>query len=355
MARQDLRVVEVLTLTTEARERVTEILDDNDLDYVVTDDSDGSSGSATVTFPLPTRIVEHVQTSLEDLDVDDDLYTVVVDPEAVVSDRFGESEDPYHQVRGLGYQGISRSELIATATDLVPNRTIYLLMTGISAVVATAGVLLNSLTVLVGAMVIAPLIGPLMATSVATVLDEPNLYRTGIRHQLQGGAVALASSVGFASMVKFTDLVSAGFNVSELLQVSSHTAPNFLLVVVALGAGFAGALSLSTSGTIDLIGVMISAAVMPPIGVVGVGVAWASPTAIVGGTAVVLVNVFSMTLAAIISLWYLGYHPESMADVRRARGTMVVRITVLGAAVVALAFVLSRVASTDLQGVLHLA
>ncbi len=353
MARQDLRVVEVLTLDETAREEVIEILEDNDLDYVVTDDSDGDSESATITFPLPTRIVEHVQTSLEDLEVDDDLYTVVIDPEAVVSDRFGESDDPYHQVRGLGYQGISRSELIATATDLVPDRTIYLLMTGISAIVATAGVLLNSLSVLVGAMVIAPLIGPLMATSVATVLDEPDLYHRGIRHQLQGGAVALASAVGFATMVKFTDLVSGGFDVNELLKVSSHTAPNFLLVVVALGAGFAGALSLSTSGTIDLVGVMIAAAVMPPIGVVGVGVAWASPAAVVGGVTVVLVNVLSMTLAAIISLWYLGYHPESMADVRRARGTMLVRITVLSTLILVLAFVLSRVTSTGLHGVLN--
>lgn len=351
MARQDLRVVEVLTLTRAARDEVVGVLEDNDLDYVLTDETGENSESATVSFPLPTRTVEHVQTRLEELDIDDELYTIVIDPEAVVSDRFGDSEDPYNEVRGLGYQGISRSELIATATDLVPDRTIYLLMTAISAIVATAGVLLNSLSILVGSMVIAPLIGPLMATSVATVLDEPTLYRRSVRYQIQGGAVALGSAIGFATIVKFTDLVSAGFNVSHLLKVSSHTAPNFLLVVVAFGAGFAGALSLSTSGTIDLVGVMIAAAVMPPIGVVGVGVAWVSLSAIVGGMTVVLVNVFSMTLAAIISLWYLGYHPESMADVRRARGTMLVRITTLTSAILALIIVLARVTNNGLTEV----
>ncbi|MCU4800114.1 TIGR00341 family protein [Halobacteria archaeon HArc-gm2] len=348
MARQDLRVVEVLTLTRAAREEVVGVLDANELEYVLTDESGGDSEMATISFPLPTQTVEHIQTRLEELDIDDELYTIVIDPEAVVSDRFGDSDDPYDEVRGLGYQGISRSELISTATDMVPDRTIYLLMTAISAVVATAGVLLNSLSVLVGSMVIAPLIGPLMATSVATVLDEPNLYRRSVRYQIQGGAVALASAIGFATIVKFTDLVDAGFNVSHLLQVSSHTAPNFLLVVVALGAGFAGALSLSTSGTIDLVGVMIAAAVMPPIGVVGVGVAWVSLSAVVGGVAVVLMNVFSMTLAAIISLWYLGYHPESMADVRRARGTMLVRISTLGCAIVALVILLARVTNSGL-------
>ena len=350
MARQDLRVVEVLTLTKPARDEVVGVLEDNELDYVVTDESGEQTESATVSFPLPTQTVEHVQTSLEALDVDDELYTIVVDPEAVVSDRFGDAEDPYHEVRGLGYQGISRSELIATATDLVPNRTIYLLMTAISAIVATAGVLLNSLSVLVGSMVIAPLIGPLMATSVSTVLDEPALYDTSLRYQFQGGAVAIVSAVGFASLVKFTDLVSTGFDVTDLIRVSSQTAPSFLLVVVAFGAGFAGALSLSTSGTIDLVGVMIAAAVMPPIGVVGVGVAWASLPAVVGGLAVVLVNILSMTLAAIISLWYLGYHPESMADVRRARGTMLVRIAVLGAVILVLNVVLTRVTSSGLHG-----
>jgi len=350
VARQDLRMVEVLALTEEARERVIGVLEGDGLDYVVTDDTASEERASIVSFPLPTRTVEHVQRRIDELDVDGDVYTVVDDPEAVVSDRFG-NDDPYHEVRGFGYQGVSRSELIATATDMLPNRTIYLLMTGISAIVATAGALLNSLAVLVGAMVIAPLIGPLMATAVATVLDEPDLYDRSVRFQLLGGAVALASAIGFAGAVRVTDVVSTTLDPTQLVEVSSHTAPTFLIVVVAFGAGFAGALSLSTSGTIDLVGVMIAAAVMPPIGVVGVGVAWLQPIAVLGGAAVVLVNVFAMVLASIISLWYLGYHPESMAEVRRARSTMLVRITGLAGGILVVAFVLSRATASDLLGV----
>lgn len=122
MSRQDMRLVEVLTLTQEAREEVTGVPDDAELDHVLTDGSAGRTGTATVKFPLPTHTVEHVQTGLEELGIDDELYTVVDDPEAIVSDRFGEREDPYHEVRGLGYQGVSRSELIAKATDLLPDR-----------------------------------------------------------------------------------------------------------------------------------------------------------------------------------------------------------------------------------------
>ncbi|QCD67060.1 TIGR00341 family protein [Halomicrobium sp. ZPS1] len=346
-----MRVVRVLTLTDNARHRVTEVLEENELDYVLTEEVDAGTETAAIEFPLPTQTVEHIQTKLRELDIDDELYTVVIEPEAVVSDRLGRGENPYHEVKGLGYQGVARGELVSKASNMVPDQVIYLLMTAISAIVATAGVLLNSLPVLVGAMVIAPLIGPVMATSVATVLDAPRLYTKSVRYQLTGAVVALISAVGFAFLVRYSSIVSDFPEVRTLLEVSSHTAPNFLLIVVALGAGFAGALSLSTSGTMDLVGVMIAAAVMPPIGVIGVGVAWARPAAIVGEVAVVLVNILSMTLASIISLWYLGYHPESMADMRRARSMMLRRLAVLCAAVVALALVLAQVEMGNVQGV----
>lgn len=356
MLQDDMRVIEVMTLTETAYGEVVSVLEENELEYVVTDrtpnadrveEADPEAGpdkdavispdtSAVVSFPLPAHTVEHVQNEIEDRGVAEHVYTVVNDPEAVVSDRLGEIEEPYQEIRGLGYQGISRSELHSKASDLMPDLTIYTLMTAISAVVATAGVLLNSLAVLVGAMVIAPLIGPLMATSVATVIDDAELFRQSVKFQGLGAAVGLVSSVAFAWIVRSTTLATVHVDPAELLRLSGYAAPKGLLIVVALGAGFAGALSLSTSGTIDLVGVMIAAAVIPPVGVAGVGVAWVKPEVVLGALTIVSVNIFAIALAAIISLWYLGYHPQSWAELRKARGTMLVRVVVLAVAILLL-------------------
>jgi uncharacterized hydrophobic protein (TIGR00341 family) len=341
--RKDMRVIEVFVLSDASQEAVIDVLEDDELDFVVTDRG-GETGESSIVFvPLPTSSVEYVQTRLESLDLGGDIITVVVDPEAVVTDRMEDSGDPYTEVQGLGYQGISRSELRSKATDMIPDRPIYLLMTAISAIVATTGVLLNSLTVLVGSMVIAPLIGPMMATSVATVLGSGDLYRKSIRFQLVGGGVALGSTFGFAALIRLTSVLPGPYDPSQLVALSSHTAPSVLLATVALGAGFVGALSLSTSGAMELIGVMISGAIVPPLGVLGVGLAWLQPAVVVGAAAVVLLNVFGIVLAAVISLWYLGYHPDSLADIRRARSTMLVRTTAMAICIVLLSVLITQI------------
>ena len=343
MAREDMRLVEVMMMSDAAREHVLDILEEKELDYVVSDRTDGDNTSATVSVPLPAHAVEPVQDRLDELDLDGDIYTVVVEPEAVVSTRIEDAEGLYQEVEELGHQGVSRSELHSTAADLMPDLTIYGLMTGISAIVATAGVLLESLAVLVGAMVIAPLVGPSMATSVATVIDDELLFGRSVKFQAIGGLIGLVSAIGFALLVRASSFVT-DLDIPSILEASNHTAPAFLLVVVALSAGVAGAISLSTSGTIGLVGVMIAAAVIPPVGVMGVAIAWLKPVAVLGSAGVVLVNVLSINLASIITLWYLGYHPESWTDLRKARSTMLLRVIVLAAAIVALVIFLANVA-----------
>jgi len=350
MARKDMRLVEVITLSEHTRETVLDVLDANDLDYTISDHTHDPDTSATISFPLPSHTVEPIQNELTELDLGEDMYTVVVEPETITSDRLGESDDLYEQVEGLGHQGISRSELHSKAADLTPDLVIYSLMTAISAVVATAGVMLESTAVLVGSMVIAPLIGPPMATSVATVIDDGKLFARSLKFQAMGGVVAITSAVGFALLVRSTNFIPAGLNVDRVLQLSNHTAPSFLLVVIALSAGFAGAISLSTSATIGLVGVMIAAAVIPPLGVVGVGIAWWRPTAVLGSGAVVLLNILSINLAAIICLWYLGYHPQSWSELRKARSTMLRRVIVLATAVIVLATFLAHLATGTLAG-----
>jgi uncharacterized hydrophobic protein (TIGR00271 family) len=201
-------------------------------------------------------------------------------------------------------------------------------------------------------MVIAPLLGPALSTAVATVIDDQRLFGRSVVFQLKGSVVALISSVVLAYAAKSATYVSRNADIDVLLQLSTHTSPAFLLVAVAVCGGIAGAISLSTSGSTELVGVMVAAAIMPPIGIVGVGIAWGRPRVVLGSTAVVLINLMSINLAAIVSLWYLGYKPDSWQELKHTRSKLLRRSAVLLGLVLTLTVFLTRLAHGDLNGVI---
>jgi uncharacterized hydrophobic protein (TIGR00341 family) len=346
MPQDDIRLVEVLALSEETTKHVRRVVESEDLDYVVSHSPTASDESARFAFPVPARSVEHVQSRLSDLQTDD-TYTVVNAPEAMLSPRFKDGK-PYEEVIGQAYRGISRGELRSKADDLLPPFGLYALLTVVSTIVAVAGVLLDSLAVMVGAMVIAPLIGPQMAAAVGTVVGDTKTFRESVTRQAIGLGLGVVAATAVAAVMRLAGMAGPP-STETLLSISNSAGPSALLVVVALAAGVAGALSLSTDATLELVGVMIAAAIVPPIGVVGVSLAWGTPLAALGAATVVLVNVLAVNLAGMVTLWWMGYHPTEWADLRRARNTLLIRILLLVTVTVLLARFLAVLAANGLE------
>lgn len=322
------------------REKILDVLDEEEIDYVITDETSGRDYTAVVSFPLPTEAVEPILARLRDAGVERDAYTVVLDAQTVISARFKQLQKRY-EAEEQDSDRIAREELQAQAAELAPRIPTYVVMTVISAVVATAGVLIDSPAVVVGSMVIAPLVGPAMATSVGSVIDDRDLFRRGIRLQIYGLAVAVVSAAAFALFVRTTRLVPPTLDVISLSQFEGRLTPDFLSLAVALGAGVAGAVSLTSGVSIALVGVMIAAALVPPIAVVGIGIAWWLPMTVLSSGVLVLVNVLSINLAALGVLWYRGYRPTTLFQQESARRTTLRRILVLVVAIVGLSLFLA--------------
>jgi uncharacterized hydrophobic protein (TIGR00341 family) len=325
------------------REAVVEILDDEGIDYVLTDETSGRDYTAVVSFPLPTQAVEPVLDRLRDAGIERDAYTVVVDAETVVSRRFEELAERYEAENGDGDR-IAREELVARARDLAPTWPTFLVMTTMSAVVATAGLLLDSPAVVVGSMVIAPLIGPAMATSVGSVVADHELFVRGVKLQLAGGVLAVVAAGLFAALLRYTHAIPLETGeVFAIAEIRERLVPDVLSLAVALAAGVAGALSLSSGVSSALVGVMIAAALVPPTAVVGIGLAWGSPTSVFGAAVLVLVNFLSINFAALGVLWYNGYRPERWFRLDEARTETLSRIAALGVAILVLSSFLGAV------------
>ncbi len=333
------------------RDSVTRALDEEGIDFALTEETSGRDYVAVASFPLPTSAVEPVLERLRDAGLERDAYTVVVDAETVISRRFDRLEARYEEENGNGAEGerIAREELLARAEELATGTRAYVVMTVVSSLIATAGLMLDSPAVVVGSMVIAPLIGPAMAASVGTVLDDHDLFARGVRLQALGLALAVGSAGLFALLLRFTLLVPPGTDVLTIPQIRERLAPDFLSLAVALGAGVAGVVSLSTGVSSALVGVMIAVALIPPAATVGIALAWGFPMAAAGSGVLLLVNVLSINLAALAVLWYAGYRPDDWLRTGGARSATVKRGATLLLAIAVLSTFLGGVTFNTYQ------
>lgn len=342
-----MRVIEA-TLTAEQASLVFQMLDQEGIDYHVVDESSGQDYSKIVTFPVPTNAVEPILDMLQEAGIPEESVTIVVGAETVVSEKYYDLKERYAS-ESVEDQRISRQELHTRAEDLTPAFSIFLTMTIISAMVATAGLLLDSPAIVVGSMVIAPLIGPALATGVGSLINDRELYLQGIKFQILGVVAAIAGSAVFAWLLQSLVIVPPGVEIADIDELHARVAPGLLSLPVAIGAGIAGVLSLSTGISVALVGVMIAAALIPPAAAAGIAIAWGFPTAALGSTVLVVINLLSVNLAGLLTLWYLGYRPGTWFEHVDIRQRMVVQVAVLIVVTIAFTAFLVGVTYTNVQ------
>lgn len=336
-----------LTLPGEKRDAVLDALDDLGIDYAAVEEVSGGSYEELVLFPLPNDAVEPTLDRLREIGLDDEAFTVITAAESIVSERFDALRERYDE--GRPAERVAHEEIRSQAREFIPANATFALLVIVAALVATAGLLLDSPAVVVGSMVIAPLIGPAMATSIGTVLHDEELFREGLRHQLLGLGLAVVSAAAFAFLVRALFLVPPTVEITAIEQISGRLTPDLLSLVVAVGSGVAGARSLSSDISTALVGVMIAAALVPPVAAVGIGLAWWLPEVVFRSGLLVLVNGFAINFAALATLWYAGYRPVDEGSVDRALGVTRQRMAVLLVGLVALSVVLGAFTFTAYQ------
>ncbi len=345
--RLNVRLVQ-LTIPAGKRETILAALDDEEIDYVVTDETSGREFTGVVYFPLPANAVEPVLDRLQEEGISDDAYTVVVDAETVISRKFDRLEEKY-ATDDVEEDRISRQELRTEADEMTPTFWIYVTMTLISAFVATAGLLLDSPAVVVGSMVIAPLIGPALGASVGTVVNDEEMVREGLVYQALGVGLAIAGSAVLAWVLKTAHLVPPGLTLTSIGEINERLAPDLLSLIIALGAGVAGVLSLSTGVSTALVGVMIAAALIPPAAAAGIALAWGLPLAGLGSTVLVLVNITSVNFAGLVTLWYMGYRPDRWFEEAAAQRELLRNAALFAVAMIVLSSFLVGTSVTAFQ------
>lgn len=172
----------------------------------------------------------------------------------------------------------------------------------VSAVVASVGLIQDSVTVIIGAMVIAPLLGPILAMILGTALGEFRLIVNSLISGVCGLAIGIAVGVA-AGLVMQVDPGAS--------QIASRTDVGLEGVALALASGAAAALSLTVGVSEALVGVMVAAALLPPAVAAGLMLGSGMLFLASGATLLFFVNVAAITLAGQIVFLVQGIRPRS--------------------------------------------
>ncbi|WP_132058072.1 DUF389 domain-containing protein [Halorussus amylolyticus] len=309
-----MRVVHVL-IPDDHRASALDALDEREVEYVVLEDGDES---ILVEFPIPTDATGDVFDALHDAGVPEDAYRVVSTGETATTGTMDDLMDRY----ATNYDPLSVAELKSKSRDLSRDPLSFVGLVVLSAIIAAGGLLLDSPAIIVGAMVIAPLVGPVLTASAGIITGDEGMFADSVRLQVVGLLAAVVGAGLFAFAARTLAFAPPVLDVTSVEVIVSRAAPNFLTIAVGITAGVAAAFGLTTKGPTSLIGVMIAAALVPGASATGIALVWGEFLIAAGAFTVLAVTVLGINFAVFFTLTTLGYRTNLGAVVPSVERTV---------------------------------
>ncbi|RVQ69374.1 DUF389 domain-containing protein [Croceicoccus ponticola] len=190
----------------------------------------------------------------------------------------------------------------------------YMFMLAMSAGIAVLGLLLSSPAVVIGAMLLSPLMGPIIGLGFALATGDFAWLRKSLR----------ALAVGTLLAVFFTALIVA---ISPLQTVTSEiaarTRPNLFDLFIALFSAMAGAYAMIRGREGTVVGVAIATALMPPLAVVGFGLATLNWPVFSGALLLYVTNLITIAITAMVMARLYGFRNNLSENQTRLQDTVV--------------------------------
>lgn len=197
----------------------------------------------------------------------------------------------------------------------VPSLNFYVLL-ALSGAISTLGLLAGSTATIIGAMIVAPLMGPIIGIAYAMVLANRRLLRRSSFTLFTGILITIAVAVALAKLIGLRTLNP---------EIMARVNPTLIDLGVAIAAGAAGSFAKSRAGIADALpGVAIAVALVPPLSVIGIGVALGSQNVTMGAMLLFLTNLIGIIFSGAVVFLCQRY-----GNIQRARHGLVVSIVAL--------------------------
>lgn len=187
--------------------------------------------------------------------------------------------------------------------DSTPDFDFFFMMT-LSVLMATLGLLLGSETIVIGSMLIAPLLHPILSLALGISMSDQNFMRRSTRTIAKAIGISVGASILATIFFDFGSFES-GMNSIILLR----TEPSLGFLLVAIISGFAVVYALVKPKLSETLpGVAVSVALLPPLAVIGIGLAELNFAVAVGATVMFLINVIGIVAAAMFAFSLMNVH-----------------------------------------------
>lgn len=181
----------------------------------------------------------------------------------------------------------------------------FMILLVLATMIATFGLFINSSSVIIGAMLLAPLMQPIVSLSMGVLRQDIPLQLNGLR----------TIGVGVLAVL-FTSAVIAIFTPIEQLtsEMSGRLSPTILDLFVAIASGMAAAYAKSNEKILgSLAGVSIAVALVPPIAVAGIGLGWGEWQMFITAFLLFITNLVGIVFASAFTFALLGFSPLHLA------------------------------------------
>lgn len=202
---------------------------------------------------------------------------------------------------------ISRDELYEEIKKVVDFSWVYLVLIALSCVVAANGLIRDNAAMVIGAMVIAPILGPNVGLALATTLGDKTLLKRSLKSIFYGFSLGLSLSVLMGLLIDINPEVS---------EISSRTVVSYADIALGLAAGIAGCLSFTRGISAAVIGVMVAVALLPPMVATGLLLGSGMFELAYGAGLLTVTYIICINLAGVLTFFLQGIKPHSFTEQR---------------------------------------
>jgi uncharacterized hydrophobic protein (TIGR00341 family) len=222
-------------------------------------------------------------------------------------DAPAEQDAARHKIK---HARVSREELYANIHEASKLTWLFAIMVAFSAIVAAIGLLRNNTAVVIGAMVIAPLLGPNVALALASALGDKDLAKSARRANIAGIFIPFFLAMIIGIVFKYD---SGG------VEIMSRTNISLSDIVLALITGCIASLSFTMAMAGTLIGVMVAVALLPPLVASGILLGAGEWKYAIAAGLLFLTNLICVNLAGVITFLVQGVQPLWWWDKEKAK------------------------------------
>ena len=217
--------------------------------------------------------------------------------------------DLYKRVRRVVHPASAeeRKQIIAEISEAASPGFDFFLMVVLSCSIATLGLITDSPAVIIGAMLVAPLMSPIVGIGLASITGEPRLAQASSSALLRGAFLAVLLAFIMTYVNRYLPFVVLQELPSEVV---ARTHPSPIDLVIAMAGGLAAAYAMTRQNlSAALPGVAIATALMPPLCTIGVGIALGRWDVAGGASLLFITNAITIAFAAALVFFLRGFSP----------------------------------------------